>query len=85
MKIEDKILSIIRSNTEEKASISLGSDLRKDLRLDSFGTLMVINAIEEAFGITVDDADFARVNTVGDVVALLRTQYACAGGAYATV
>jgi acyl carrier protein len=46
---------------------------------------MVINAIEESFGITVDDADFARVNTVGDVVALLRTKYACAGGACATV
>jgi acyl carrier protein len=78
MKIEEKILSIIRSNTEEKASVTLGSDLRKELRLDSFGTLMVINAIEEAFGIAIDDADFARVDTVGDVITLLRTKYACA-------
>jgi acyl carrier protein len=77
MNIEEKILSIIRSNTEEKAGITLSSDLRKELRLDSFGTLMVINAIEEAFGIAIDDADFARVNTVGEVVSLLRTKYAC--------
>jgi acyl carrier protein len=39
---------------------------------------MVINALEDTFGIALDEADFARVNTVGDVVSLLREKYACA-------
>ena len=78
MKIEQQVISIIQSNTEEKEVVTLGSDLRKELRLDSFGTLMVINALEDTFGIALDEADFARVNTVGDVVSLLREKYACA-------
>jgi acyl carrier protein len=39
---------------------------------------MVINALEDTFGIVLEEADFARVNTVGDVVSLLRQKYACA-------
>ncbi len=77
MKIEEKVLSIIRDNTEEKEGVTLASDLRKELRLDSFGTLMVINALEDAFGIAVEEADFHQVNRVSDVVALLRTKYHC--------
>jgi acyl carrier protein len=77
MKIEEQILSIVRSNTEQKQAVTLASDLRKELRLDSFGTLMIINALEEAFGITVEDGDFTRVQTVADVVDLLRAKYHC--------
>ena len=77
MKIEDQILSIGRSNTEQKQTVTLASDLRKELRLDSFGTLMIINALEEAFGVTVEDGDFTRVQTVADVVELLRAKYHC--------
>jgi acyl carrier protein len=78
MKIEDKVISIVRENTEEKDPVSLGTDLRRELRLDSFGTLMLINAIEEGFGIAVEEGDFAGVNTVGDIVGLLRGKYHCA-------
>ena len=78
MKIEDKVISIVRSNTEEKAPILLSTDLRKELRLDSFGTLMLINALEEGFGIAVEEADFSRINTVADIVSLLQGKYQCA-------
>lgn len=77
MNIEEKVLSIIRANTEEKSNVNLASDLRNELRLDSFGTLMVINALEEAFGIAVEDGEFSRVNSVADVVTLLRSKYNC--------
>jgi acyl carrier protein len=77
MIIDQTVLSIVQSNTEAKASVTLASDLRRELRLDSFGTLMIINAIEDAFGVTIDDADFYHVNTVADVVALLRSKYHC--------
>jgi acyl carrier protein len=39
---------------------------------------MVINGLEDTFGIALEEADFARINTVGDVVSLLRQKYACA-------
>ncbi len=77
MKIDETVLAIVRDNTEQKQAVTLSSDLRKELRLDSFGTLMLINAIEESFAISVDEKDFCRVNTVSDVVGLLTTKYHC--------
>lgn len=78
MKIEDKVISIVRTNTEDKAPVSLSTDLKKELRLDSFGTLMLINALEEGFGIAVEEADFSHINTVSDIVSLLQLKYHCA-------
>ena len=78
MKIEDKVISIVRTNIEEKHPILLSTDLRKELRLDSFGTLMLINGLEEGFGIAVEEADFSRINTVADIVGLLQGKYHCA-------
>jgi acyl carrier protein len=83
MKLKETVISIVQANTEEKAGVTLASDLRKELHLDSFGTLMIINAIEDAFGVSVDDADFCHVNTVADVVALLQSKYHCDGGGHA--
>ena len=77
MNIEDRILSIVRSNTEQQQAVTLASNLRQELRLDSFGMLMIVNALEEAFGITVEDGDFTRVQTMSDVVELLRAKYHC--------
>ncbi len=78
MPIEDKVISIVRTNTENKDPVFLNTDLRKELCLDSFGTLMVINGIEEGFGIAVEEQDFHRINTVSDIVNLLRAKYHCA-------
>ena len=61
--------------TCRKNGVALGSDLRAELRLDSFGTLMVINALEDTFNIAVEEADFAGVNRVGDIVSLLKSKY----------
>ena len=78
MSIEDKVVSIVRANTEEKEPVSMSTDLRKDLHLDSFGALMVINGLEEGFGIAVEEGDFCRINTAADIVNLLRSKYHCA-------
>ncbi len=75
MSIEEKVVSIVRANTEEKDGVTLDSDLRKELRLDSFGTLMILNALEETYNIAVDEADFAQVNRVSDIVTLLSSKY----------
>lgn len=76
MNIEEEVLAIIRSNTEDKCALSLGTQLRTELRLDSFGMLMVINALEEGFGIALQEEDFRRVNTVADVVLLVKEKVA---------
>jgi acyl carrier protein len=45
--------------------------LRGDLDLDSVGSLTAIMDLEEHYGIVVEDKDLPRLQTVGDVVALI--------------
>ena len=84
MKLEAKIIALVGAHTPAKEAVTLTSDLRKELRMDSFGTLMIINAIEDEFGISVEEADFTQVHTVADIVSLLETKYHCAGENHAT-
>ncbi len=78
MQIEEKVISIIQANTEQKEPITPATDLRKELHLDSFGTVMIINALEQAFGVELEESDFAQIKTVGDVIKLLENRHVCA-------
>ncbi len=75
MNLEELVVSIVRENMEEKREVDVDSDLREGLGLDSFGTIIIVNALEDAFGITIDEADFRDVRTIRDAVDLLRTRY----------
>jgi acyl carrier protein len=79
MNLETKIIALVSVNTPSKMPVSLASDLRKELQMDSFGTLMILNAIEDELGVTVEDADFCQVQTVADIITLLKSKYHCAG------
>jgi acyl carrier protein len=80
MELEQKVVDLIRSNIEKKYAVTLESDLRQDLEVDSFGTIMIVNALEDEFGITVEEADIKGLVTVNDIVRLLKTKYAVSAG-----
>jgi acyl carrier protein len=70
-----KLLEIIRNNTEGGKEVILSSNLRDDLDVDSFGTLMIIDAIEDEFNITVADTDFENIITVADILAVMEEKH----------
>ena len=80
MELELKVQDLIRSNIEKKYAVTLESDLRQDLEVDSFGTIMIVNAIEDEFGITVEEADIRGLVTVADIVRLLTSKYSVSAG-----
>lgn len=51
--------------------ITAEHSLKGDLDLDSVGSLTAIMDLEEHYGIVVEDKDLPRLQTVGDVVALI--------------
>lgn len=55
----------------DQDSITISSRLNEDLGLDSLDTTELAMALEERFGITINDDDIDKVITVGEVVALL--------------
>jgi acyl carrier protein len=75
MELERKVMDLIRSNIEKKYAVTLESDLRQDLEVDSFGTIMIVNAIEDEFNITVEEADIKGLVTVDDIIQLLKIKY----------
>jgi acyl carrier protein len=75
MELENRVIGLIQSNIEKKHTITLQSDLRQDLEVDSFGTIMIVNAIEDAFGIEVEEADIRKLARVIDIVELLEKKY----------
>lgn len=77
MSIEDRVVSIIARNIEKKKknAVTLSSDLAADLGADSLAVLMIIQALEDEFGISIDDEDFKKIGTVRDIVDNLKTRY----------
>jgi acyl carrier protein len=75
MDLEITVIDLIKANIEKKYAVSLESDLRTDLEVDSFGTIMIVNAIEDEFDIEVEQADIPMLVRVSDIVSLLRDKY----------
>ena len=75
MTLAEKVIAVIRENSENLEDVNLNADLREDYGLDSFATLMIINGIEDAFSITLDEKDIPGIRTAGDIIEVLCTKY----------
>ncbi len=74
MNLEERIMEIVSENTEKEQTLDLTNSL-SELGVDSLDILMVINAIEDEFNITIDDGDFKDIKTIGDILNILRKKY----------
>lgn len=75
MNLQEKVITIIKQNTENRAEVRLDSDLRKELGVDSFEMLMITNAIEEEFGITIEIEVLGGIRTVDDILTELHSKH----------
>ncbi len=75
MKTIEKIKRIIKENIETDVAIEGSTDMRKDLDLDSFDVLMIMNEIDEEYSITLEEEDFQEVDTPQEIASLLEKKY----------
>lgn len=69
MEIFDKIKSIISDELNiDQDKITKEANIREDLGADSLDAVEVIMALEDEFGITIDDDTAQSFKTVGDLV-----------------
>ena len=68
MKTKEKVIGAIRENIQWKGAIHDNMDLVRDLGIDSFDMLMIINTLEDEFSIIVEEEHLENLKTVGDVV-----------------
>ena len=67
-KMRDIIVETLACDAEQ---VTLEASLADDLGADSLAAVELVMALEEASGITIDDADVVNLKTVGDIVKYL--------------
>lgn len=68
----EKVKAIIANELNiDESKITLESSLNEDLGADSLDAVELIMALEEEFGVQVNDEDAQNIHTVGDIVAML--------------
>ena len=70
----EKIADMIREQLHlpENTNITENTDFKEDLRADSIELLELTMAVEEEYGIKLEDEDLEKIRTVGDVMDFIR-------------
>jgi len=71
MILEQRVMKIIEENLEEKVPFNSTTDLRHELGLDSFAMVIIVNALEDEFGISIEEQDYRSIANVVDIVEAL--------------
>ena len=69
-KVRDVIVETLGCDAEQ---VTLEATLAEDLGADSLASVELVMALEEAAGISIDDADVANLKTVGDIMTYLNS------------
>ena len=56
------------------SNLSEASDLRKDVGMNSISLLYMAMVLEEKYSIQFDNNDFAKINTVKDVIEIVESK-----------
>ena len=72
-KVRDIIVETLGCEADQ---VTPEASLADDLGADSLASVELVMALEEATGISIDDADVAGLKTVGDILAYLEAHKA---------
>ena len=66
--IKETVITALKENTSWDGEIKMEQTLRDELGIDSFGVLMIINTLEDEFGIEISNEDIEGLSTVADII-----------------
>ena len=71
----DQVKTIIADTlNRDESEITLTSSVTEDFGADSLEMVELAIALEDAFGVTIAEEDYASLQTVGDIVAYLESK-----------
>lgn len=76
MDIEEKVKSLVVEKLKVDANQVRLESKFNDLGADSLETMDLIMAFEDAFGITIEDQDMAKITTVGEAIDFIKLKKA---------
>ncbi|MBM4379916.1 MAG: acyl carrier protein [Deltaproteobacteria bacterium] len=69
--VQARIIHILRSEAQVDGDIQAGSDLLRDLQLDSMSLTVLMVGLEDHYRVRLDGEDAVGVATVADLAALV--------------
>ncbi len=73
MTLENKVINIINDNIESNdIKVDINTSLKEDLGLDSLSLIIILNALEDEFDISLDEEQIYSAHTVGEVINKLK-------------
>ncbi|HHH10486.1 MAG TPA: hypothetical protein ENK23_00200 [Sorangium sp.] len=75
-----QVQAIIRTHLEHDVAITLDTQLVADLGIDSLGVMEVVADIEDAFNLTIADAELRHIVSFGEVVDSIVSRLSQRGG-----
>mgnify|MGYP003290706594 CR=1 FL=1 len=72
----EKLIDIIVDQLHVSPDLTITEDtsFKQDLRADSFELMELVMALEDEYGLSVEDEELDRFETVGDVLDYIRSQ-----------
>ena len=72
----EKIIEIIKDQLHVSPDVTITADtsFKQDLRADSFELMELVMALEDEYGVQVEDEELENFDTVGDVIEYIRSQ-----------
>jgi acyl carrier protein len=69
MEVKERVIRVVSDKLDLPTNvIKLNDDFTEDYELDSLDMAEIMLGIEEEFGLRIDDEDFSKIKTVGDLV-----------------
>jgi len=65
---------VVKKLGVEESQVTLEASFTKDLGADSLDTVELVMEFEKEFNVTIEEADQAKVQTVGQVVDYIKAQ-----------
>mgnify|MGYP005837910393 CR=1 FL=1 len=74
MNIEEKVKEIVSEKLKIKYEDITYNSKFNDLGADSLETMDIIMAFEDAFGISIEDQDIAKITTIGEAIDFIKSK-----------
>ncbi len=71
MRIEDKILEVVKKNMEKKVEFEM-EDTIENIGIDSLGIMIITDGIEDEFGIILDRDKLDTEMTINQLVNMIK-------------
>jgi acyl carrier protein len=74
MEVKERVIRVVSDKLDLPTNvIKLNDDFTEDYELDSLDMAEIMLGIEEEFGLRIDNEDFSKIKTVGDLVEKVNT------------